>query len=190
MKFLRRAVALLFALAIVVMCAGCGEAYSNGTSDAIAATQDAGSILANKYKIDIPEYSLELYNLQRRMYFINGEFEKANAMEKPIPNMPVGTILVALNATTLARFSVEGKVSSVNSYMSPSMIQKRVFDTAVVETELPDVDGSYGENDPSAIFFFTPEGDYVEKGDGYIYTSGRLDFEDPNFKIITMEGEP
>ena len=36
-------------------------------------------------------------------------------------------------------------------------------------TETADVDGSYGEND-SGIFFFTPDGKYIEWTGTYLYS--------------------
>lgn len=75
----------------------------------------------------------------------------------------------------MAFYTVKGKVSSLNSYLSP--IDKIVYgdgsrcDEGAVETpdcyvvQAPDIDGAYGEN-TNGIFFFTTDGAYVEwKGD-------------------------
>lgn len=72
----------------------------------------------------------------------------------------------------MAFYTVQGKVSSLNSFMSP---QEQIVGadgtpcqsgwTVCFTVQAPDVDGSYGNN-PDGIFFFTTEGAYVEwKGD-------------------------
>lgn len=74
----------------------------------------------------------------------------------------------------MAFFSVQGKVSSLNSYLTP--MDKLVYSNGAscdnsYHSELcyvvssPDIDGAYGEN-ADGIFFFTTEGAYIEwKGD-------------------------
>lgn len=71
----------------------------------------------------------------------------------------------------MAFFTVQGKVSSLRSYMTP--VDKLVYgngDTCDEKyttspecyvVEAPDLDGTYGEN-VDGIFFFTTEGAYVE----------------------------
>ena len=71
----------------------------------------------------------------------------------------------------MAFFTVQGKVSSLRSYMTP--VDKLVFGNGDPCTEkgtqypecyvveAPDLDGTYGEN-VDGIFFFTTEGAYVE----------------------------
>lgn len=68
----------------------------------------------------------------------------------------------------MAFYTVKGKVSSLNSYMSP---QEQLIDegnrpckwenNGCYVIQAPDIDGSYGEN-ANGIFFFTTEGAYVE----------------------------
>lgn len=71
----------------------------------------------------------------------------------------------------MAFFPVQGKISSLRSYMTP--VDKLVFGngdpctekgTSAPECyviEAPDLDGTYGEN-VDGVFFFTTEGAYVE----------------------------
>ena len=74
----------------------------------------------------------------------------------------------------MAFYTVKGKVTSLNSYMSP---QEQIvngdgtpcnteYSSSVCYTvQAPDIDGSYGNN-ADGVFFFTTEGAYVEwKGD-------------------------
>ena len=74
----------------------------------------------------------------------------------------------------MAFYPVKGKVSSLNSYLSPldKLVREGgkpcVWESPVgscMVVSSPDIDGAYGEN-ADGIFFFTTEGAYVEwKGD-------------------------
>ena len=52
----------------------------------------------------------------------------------------------------------------------------------MISTELADVDGSYGEND-NGIFFFTPDGKYIEWSGIYLYSSNPMIVENPIVQI-------
>ena len=70
----------------------------------------------------------------------------------------------------VGKFVVDGKVSSLNSFLTPSVEEKKVYGHELtIAQELADVDGSYGEND-NGIFFFTPDGKYVEWSGDYLYS--------------------
>lgn len=71
---------------------------------------------------------------------------------------------------------MDGKVSSLNSFLTP--------DSTYAESGryLPDVDGSYGEND-SGIFFFTPDGKYVEWTGTYLYSDIPFEVDDPVVRV-------
>lgn len=117
------------------------------------------------------EFSLERFNLIRRMYIVNGSPEKAKAMVCPV-DQPIGHILLLSDGVVVAEFTVKGKVSSLNSYLSPDYIEEREFShDSVINTELADVDGSYGKN-VDGIFFFDPSGEYYEWNGKYLYTTG------------------
>ena len=47
---------------------------------------------------------------------------------------------------------------------------------------LADVDGSYGEND-NGIFFFTPDGKYIEWTGTYLYSDIPFEVSDPIVKV-------
>ena len=115
------------------------------------------------------EYSLERYNLIRRAYWVNGMRERANNLPCEIEK-PLGYIVLFSGNAVVGRFVVDGKVSSLNSFLTPSVEEKKIYGhDAVIATELADVDGSYGEND-NGIFFFTPDGKYVEWSGDYLYS--------------------
>lgn len=65
------------------------------------------------------DFSLERYNLIRRAYWVNGQREKAAAVvcqvEKPLGYI----ILFTESGSVVGRFVVDGKVSSLNSFLTP-----------------------------------------------------------------------
>ena len=76
-----------------------------------------------------------------------------------------------------------GKVSSLNSYLTP-MEQVEWFNQVDVGdswgdipivTQAPDLDGTYGENS-DGIFWFTADGTYQEWAGLYFYSSERMTF--------------
>ena len=151
----------------------------------MAATQVVAGNLASRQPTptDI-DFSLERYNLIRRAYWVNGQHEKANAVVCAVEK-PLGYIVLFTDAgSVVGRFTVDGKVSSLNSYLTP--------DSEFYEQEygsngysygdgnewLADVDGSYGEND-SGIFFFDTEGHYWEWTGTYLYSDVYMTIDDP-----------
>ena len=153
------------------------------TQKDIKSTLEIGDKLANNQSTptDI-DYSLERYNLIRRTYWINGQREKANTLVCEVEK-PLGYIALFLeNGSCVGKFIVDGKVSSLNSFLTPSTdYEKRTYSSAigssVYEVELPDVDGSYGEND-NGIFFFTPDGKYIEWTGTYLYSDIPFEVKD------------
>lgn len=124
------------------------------------------------------DYSLERYNLIRRAYWVNGQREKANTLICEIEK-PLGYIaLFTDNGAVVGKFIVDGKVSSLNSYLTPDSEE---YASSYSEW-LADVDGSYGEND-TGIFFFTPDGKYVEWTGTYLYSDIPFEIEDPVLKV-------
>lgn len=187
---------LVIALAmIIMMCmlAGCAidttTVSTYDTRDDIKNTSAVASNLAERQPTptDI-DYSLERYNLIRRAYWVNGQREKANTLVCAIEK-PLGYIaLFTESGAVVGKFIVDGKVSSLNSYLTP--------DSEWYEQEywsdgdscngandwLADVDGSYGEND-AGIFFFTPDGKYVEWTGTYLYSDIPFEIENPVLKV-------
>lgn len=184
---------ILVALIVIVplILAGCTEYVASGSEVDRANTLE----VANKLTVNQPtptdiDYSLERENLIRRAYWVNGQREKALNYPSAIPNKPLGyAILFTESGAVVGRFEVDGKVSSLNSYLSP--------DSEWYEQEywsdgdsyrgandwLADVDGSYGEND-NGIFFFTPDGRYIEWTGTYLYSDIPFEISNP---VISWE---
>lgn len=134
------------------------------------------------------EYSLERYNLIRRAYWVNGQREKANSLPCEIEK-PLGYIvLFTEGGAVVGSFVVDGKVSSLNSFLTPdSEWYEQEFwsdgDSYKGANDwLADVDGSYGEND-NGIFFFTPDGKYIEWTGIYLYSDIPMTVKDPVIKV-------
>lgn len=190
MKMMVRIIAVIAALLIgasmIVTLCGCDAEYTTDGSKAdVINTQKAASNLQENQPTptDI-SYSLERYNLIRRAYWVNGQREKANALPCEVVK-PLGyVVLLTEGGSIVGNFIVDGKVSSLNSYLTP--------DSEYYEQEywsdgdslngpnkwLADVDGSYGEND-NGIFFFTPDGKYVEWSGIYLYSDIPFEVDAP-----------
>lgn len=178
---------ILLAAALIFCCmlTGCEyEAEVSGSMQDTANTKEAASTLQENQPTptDI-SYSLERYNLIRRAYWVNGQREKANALPCEIEK-PLGYIvLLTESGSVVGKFVVDGKVSSLNSFLTPdseyyekdldysnntSTSNERLVDK-YSNKWLADVDGSYGEND-NGIFFFTVAGNYIEWTGTYLYS--------------------
>lgn len=167
-------VLLCAALVFSVMClTGCDEQITNSQIDT-QNTIDVGNKLADNQPTptDI-DYSLERYNLIKRAYWVNGMRDKANSLASPIADMPLGYIvLFTESGDVIGQFTVDGKVTSLNSYLTPdSEYYELVYGGRYSRANnwMPDVDGSYGEND-QGIFFFTTDGKYIEWTGTYLYS--------------------
>lgn len=119
------------------------------------------------------QYSLERYNLIRRAYWVNGLRDKARSLPCPVSDVPMGyVVLLTEGGGVVGKFEVDGKVTSLNSYLTPDSEYYEIAYGGSYRAEnkwIADVDGSYGEND-NGIFFFTPDGKYVEWSGIYLYS--------------------
>ena len=147
---------------------------------------------ANKLQTNQPtptdlDYSLERYNLIRRAYWVNGQQEKARNLPCEITK-PLGyVVLMTESGAVLGCFTVDGKVSSLNSYLTPDSeyYEQEVwgsYGSADANRWLADVDGSYGYND-NGIFFFTAEGNYIEWNSKYLYSDIPFKIDAPVLKV-------
>lgn len=130
------------------------------------------------------EYSLERYNLIKRAYWVNGKREKAIQLPCEIER-PLGYVVLFDKGVVFGKFVVDGKVSSLNSYLTPdSEFYEVVYGSSgsYYNEWLADVDGSYGAND-SGIFFFTTDGKYIEWSGDYLYSDIPFEVDDPVLKV-------
>lgn len=151
----------------------------NGRTADVNNTKDVSANLQSNQPTptDI-EYSLERYNLIRRAYWVNGQREKAITLPCSIVK-PFGYIVLFTDSgAAVGSFIVDGKVSSLNSFLTPD---SEKYASSSCEW-LADVDGSYGEND-DGIFFFTPDGKYIEWTGIYLYSDIPFEVDDPIINV-------
>lgn len=190
---------LMIGACAVLLTTGCDIPEASGTEQDKQNTLDIGNRLVKNQPTptDI-DYSLERYNLIKRAYWVNGMRDKARALPTPIADMPLGYIvLLTDNGSVVGRFVVDGKVSSLNSYLTPDSeyYDMNGYCDGFVEDNpdssrsercknewLPDVDGSYGSND-NGIFFFTTDGKYIEWTGTYLYSDIPFIVNDPIVKV-------
>lgn len=173
---------ILTALTVCVSIVGCGT--PSATMIDRERTIGIGNKLAQAQETptDI-DFSLERYNLIKRAYWVNGQREKAEAVVCKVEK-PLGYIVLFAGNAAVGSFIVDGKVTSLNSYLTPdSEYYEKSGSASVSESKisnnwLADVDGSYGEND-NGIFFFTPDGKYIEWTGAYLYSDIPFEVSDP-----------
>lgn len=170
---------IVMMMAAMMVCAGFTACeYSGRYEDTINTKQAADVLQSNQPTPTDIDYSLERYNLIRRAYWVNGQREKANSLVCEIEK-PLGYIvLFTESGSVIGRFVVDGKVSSLNSFLTPDSEE---YASSYSEW-LADVDGSYGEND-NGIFFFTPDGKYIEWTGTYLYSDIPFEIESPTILI-------
>lgn len=186
--------AIAFFVIAVIIISGFSSCGTSQASAAGAEEDKQNAIdIANKLQANQPtptdiDYSLERYNLIRRTYWVNGQREKANALPCEVKK-PLGYIVLFTdNGAVVGSFIVDGKVSSLNSFLTPdSEYYEQEYGTDGYSYGdgndwLADVDGSYGAND-DGIFFFTPDGKYIEWTGTYLYSDIPFVVEDPIVKV-------
>ena len=169
---------VMVVLIFTILIASLTACEATGSGQDILSTQEVADSLAisQPTPTDI-NFSLERYNLMRRAYWVNGQREKANSIICEVPK-PFGYIILFAGNAPVSRFIVDGKVSSLNSFLTPSTYDEYVTQGGVKTIELSDVDGSYGEND-NGIFFFTVDGNYVEWTGEYLYSDIPIEIDNP-----------
>ena len=180
---------IMLLMAVMIATTACSDEplpVSGSAADKIAQKAVANNLASNQPTPTDINYSLERYNLIRRTYWVNGQREKANTLVCEIEK-PLGYIVLFAGNATVGRFVVDGKVSSLNSFLTPDSDYYELVYNGESYTKynnwLADVDGSYGEND-NGIFFFTPDGKYVEWTGEYLYSDIPFTVEKP---VVTYE---
>lgn len=174
------ATVLLLLGIMAVLMTGCEYDPNGSELDKVNTQKTASDLQKNQPTPTDIEYSLERYNLIRRAYWVNGQREKANTLPCEVQK-PLGYIVLFSGNTVVGSFVVDGKVSSLNSFLTPDS-EYYSYDSST-NNWLADVDGSYGEND-AGIFFFTPDGKYIEWTGTYLYSDIPFEVDDP---VIKME---
>lgn len=171
---------LIFGLSVILVFALTACETSGSRQDIYTTQENANNIQENQPTPTDLEYSLERYNLIRRAYWVNGQREKALSLPCEIER-PLGYIvLFTEGGGVVGRYVVDGKVTSLNSFLTPDSTYYAAGDYSV--SWLADVDGSYGEND-QGIFFFTPDGKYIEWTGIYLYSDIPFEVTTPTIVV-------
>lgn len=174
-------ISILIVLVIVMsLAAGCNqtETAKNVKNTQIAIEQ----IITNQQTPTDLEFSLERYNLIKRAYWVNGQREKAMAVPCKVQK-PIGYITLLAGNTILAQYTVDGKITSLNSFLSADSDK---YMTSSYAEWLADVDGSYGNN-VEGIFWFDCDGNYHEWTGDYLYSDIPLHIDDPTIYIQEVD---
>ena len=177
---MKKIVVMIALFAVLVIIAGLFSGCEmNGSEVDIEKTEkNAARLQSNQPTPTDISYSLERYNLIRRAYWVNGQREKANMLPCEVQK-PLGYIVLFSGNTVVGSFVVDGKVSSLNSFLTPD---SEAYSSGKRLEWLADVDGSYGEND-AGIFFFDVRGNYIEWTGTYLYTDIPMEIDDPVVKF-------
>lgn len=164
---MKKIITLLMVIAMIFSLSACGE--PSGQHQDMVSTLDTVSDLQERQPTPTDlDFSLERYNLREKAAAVVCQVEK-----------PLGYIvLFTESGSVVGRFVVDGKVSSLNSYLTPDSEEY----SSSYSRWIADVDGSYGEND-AGIFFFTPDGKYVEWTGTYLYSDIPFEVDDPVAKV-------
>ena len=156
------------------------SATQQNVQDTKIATEN---ILTNQGTPTDINFSLERYNLIKRAYWVNGHREKANQVRCDIEK-PIGYITLIVGNSILCQYTVDGKISSLNSYLSADSdyYELNSPNYTCYNNWLADVDGSYGTN-VNGIFWFDCDGNYHEWNGTYHYSDIPLHIDDPIIKI-------
>lgn len=180
---------VLVMFSICCLFTGCVDITSE-SENTKTAMKSSGEIVDNQpAPIDL-FYSLERYNVIKRAYWVNGQREKAMSLpcevEKPLGYI----ILFSENGSVVGRFVVDGKVSSLNSYLFPAEYPQHIHNEDgggncyYDLVEIAGIDGCYGENVPG-IFFFTTDGKYIEWTGDFLFSDIPFEVDDP---VLSIDG--
>ena len=176
---------LVLFIALTLLMTGCDYEPTATEQNKIDTKTATETILdAQKTPTDI-SFSLERYNLIKRAYWVNGQREKAMQVKCTVER-PIGYITLVIGNSILKQYTVDGKITSLNSYLSPDsdFYEVSAGDYPKYNYWLADVDGSYGTN-VDGVFWFDCDGNYHEWNGTYLYSDIPLPIDDP---VIRIEG--
>ncbi|MDD5358216.1 MAG: hypothetical protein PHX80_03665 [Candidatus Nanoarchaeia archaeon] len=171
-------VGLLFAMMLTISAETCDTSSAPSARDVAIKAQDESSQRAIEA---VPIPSVSYFQEKRTIAKWAERWDK--------PNLPCYVYLISYG-NILGYYVTDGKPASTKSYLMP---EERIVDDPygsvdaggqIVST--PDIDGTYGDNNPG-IRFFTAEGTAVEwggQGACYIYSDAPLPIKVPKLNII------
>jgi len=201
MKFNKRWLLLLVPIAaIALMADSCDGSPSDNANT--SATVQQGTV---RYEADVTEKNQETLDKNQPIPTITQSNERANLIERlnrfNDPNK-VSYIYLIDYGKVMAFYTIKGKVSSVDSYLTTStqlvddngqpcnasngdVGNGNGAENGCYPVESPDLDGSYGSNG-NAIFFFTTSNVYVEWQGDYMLVDQPLQLSTPPELVQTV----
>ena len=180
---MKRIIALVLTLIIAFTLVGCDGA----SQDTQATIQAGNSLQENQPTPTDIDFSLQRYNLIRRAYVLNGQEEKARNLPCEVEKPLWYIYLFVEGVGCIARDTVDGQVTSLQTYLTPDSEYYESTGTLYNEW-VPDIDGTYGENVPG-IFWFTVDGSYKEWNGTYFLSSDYYEIGDPILQVVVGEEE-
>lgn len=167
MKRLFATLAVIAAISLSVV--ACSEAQPTARATEQAIAQQNQAKLTVSTPIPVLPISQERNNLVKRATRIN------------VQNLSSCVILFTPSGAVVGKFAVNGKVSSLNSYLlssdqvikDPQAAWVTGLQSLVVEQ--PDIDGAYGQNAEGIFFFDAVTDAYIEWGGPYFWSDQCLD---------------
>lgn len=170
---MKKIISIILVLVMILGMIGCDEYVLESTSyeESIKANEESVKNIIKQDSLPQVTRSLERENIKRRIEFINQ------------PDNIGYLYLLSENGQLIKEVQILGKVSSLNSYLTPMEDIQLVRHTyggygnnySPIVTQAADLDGTYGENS-DGIFWFTPDGVYQEWTGLYLYSSERMTF--------------
>ena len=163
-------IAIVAALALTA----CDSASPSARQIEQAKAQQSQAILNKTDPIPVLPLSQERHNLVKRATRIN------------VQNMNSCITLFTQSGAVVGTFNVDGKVSSLNSYLLSS--EQIVDDPYHISTgslviEQPDIDGAYGKNADGVFFFEAGTDAYIEWVGDYFWSDQCLATSAPSLLI-------
>jgi len=180
---------LLIAVAAMIALAGCsyntgdtGESVAESTGQNVSAEWPGESYA---YEVRITEENQRQLIRERPPFTMEDSLERQNLIRRyqylNDRNNQHHVYLMSNDGKVISYFVAQGKVSSVNSKLTndkqviriPGCDDHNSGNNCWPVVESPQMDGSYGTNG-AAIFFFTPDGRYVEWNGKYVVSEEPL----------------
>lgn len=182
---MKKLIAATIIAASTLLLSACGDSARLAQSEQLQHSLNAQQRLTeiHPFPTDTP-YSIYRFNLIRRHYWINGEMERAMSMVFPGPSLPLGyVVLLAPNGGVVGSFPVQGSVTSLGYSLVPySEYFERFLTNGTRNRWLANPGGVYGTNN-EGVFWFTPDGRYMEWNGTYLFSDIPFTVNDPVLNI-------
>lgn len=155
---MKRTIGLAAVITLALVTTACSETKPSARAQEKAAAEASQQKLMQSAPIPILPVSQERNNLVKRATRIN------------VQNLSSCVTLFTQSGTVVGQFPVNGKVSSLNSYLLPGDQVTGGGTPGYAVIESPDIDGAYGKNAEGIFFFDAVTDAYIEWGGPYFWS--------------------